>query len=438
MGCGLCNCDHGLTPICIPSVNFQPYAIQCPQVSSTPIENPLCDLFPEIDSLAGFFANLPFLMLYVVSLPARFLYCMAYEFLVNADSFIDFLIYYLLYPFIDFVTAPFLYFVLGFNNGVNDNFSLPTTAYGFLNACFINQFLEKVYTAFGDFFYVIGFIIGFFTSIFYKLYNTFIDIVCTLVFWQLCIGIEACVGFTVPVINKQVAVSGCAIQCIQPFGFLQGLVCQFLNCDCALGSCPTVSLIIPIVIGSCTPSCNVNGNNSTPNCPSQNLTNITQIQPQTFNQPPINPIPPPSPTQSESESGVPPSEVTQSESETIPSESETPPSEVTPSESEVPPPPSPSESEIPPPSPSPSESEVPPPPPSPPPPITSPCDAVNYLYYCNECVSEHVNCDLCIDVLDVLEQYGCIFSCCSEACLISNACYRCIRYPVHYRLHNFH
>jgi len=275
MSCNIGYCNHGLQPLCIPPVEFTPSVIQCPAPSPPEYQNPLCDLLPEITDIADFFTNLPFLMLFVVSLPTRFLYCLAYQFLYNADSIIDFIIYYIIYPSIDFLTAPFLYFILGFNNGLNDTFSLPNQLYGFLDACFFkigNFSLASIYSTIGKIAYTVGFAIGFVLSLFIKLFNLLIDLPCYLAFLQICIGVSACVGFCI--LGHCIDLSGCATACFYPFGFLQSLICTFLNCACALGTCPTVSLIIPISLGCPAPSCV--GSGSQPNCTAQHYgTNIT-------------------------------------------------------------------------------------------------------------------------------------------------------------------
>ena len=265
MGVPLGSCNRGLSPICIPYTEFQPNVIECPGITNTYVESPLCDFLPVITSLPDFLINLPFLLLFVVSLPARFLYCMAYTYLVNADQFYQLLIYYLIYPFIDFVTLPFLYFVLGFSNGLIDQFNLPNQLYGFVNACFVSSILEEAYKILGDVFYVIGFALGFLSAIFYKLYNLFIDLACYVAYLTITFGVGFCInlGVTQP--------STCVKVSVQPFAFLQNLVCTFLNCDCALGSSPTIFIGIPISLGCSSPPCN--GENIIPPCMLENLTN---------------------------------------------------------------------------------------------------------------------------------------------------------------------
>jgi hypothetical protein len=270
MSCNIGSCNHGLQALCIPPVEFSPPTIQCPTLNTSEQQNPLCDLLPEITDIADFLVNLPFLILYTVSLPARFLYCLAYQFLLNGNTIVDFFLYYIINPTIDILTAPFLYFALGFNNGLNDTFAFPNQLYGFLNACLVS-FLSTLYSIIGDVTYTVGFAIGFILSLIIKFFNLLIDIPCYLAFLQICIGVSICVGFTVAGVT--VGLSGCYTACFYPFGFLQGLICTFLNCACSLGSCPTISLILPISLGCNAPNCT--GSSSQPNCTAQHygLTN---------------------------------------------------------------------------------------------------------------------------------------------------------------------
>jgi len=399
MGCNLCN--QGLTPICIPASQFQPNVIQCPQIVGSGVENPLCDLLPTITSLPDFLINLPFLMLFVVSLPARFLYCLVYQFLINTDNIINFLIYYILYPAIDVITLPFLYFVLGFNNGLINNFNLPNEPYGFLNGCFVSQILEKVYEYLGDVFYVIGFAIGYFSTIFYRLYNLLLDLACYIAYLSFCISLGICIGFEV--LGHHVGPPPtCVNRCIQPFGFLQGIICKFINCQCALGECPSVTLEIPIDLGCSPPSCG--GNDVYPTCILYNLGNPVSQTNYTFIAPNI--------TSEVSENLVTytqPSESSETTSSEVSTSSEITSSEITSSETtstEI----TSSES---------SEIIIPP---------NDPCYVVNELYYCQECLSENENCDLCVEVLNAIKEYGCSYPCCNYPCLISNACYLCSEY----------
>jgi len=293
MSCNINEANTGLSPICIPANQFQPNVIQCPQLETSEVQSPLCDLLPTITSLPDFLVNLPFLMLFIVSLPARFLYCMAYQFLINADNVLDFLIYYILYPTIDFITLPFLYFVIGFNNGLVNNFNLPSQPYGFVNACFFSQIVEKLYEYLGDLFYVIGFVLGFFSSIFYKLYNLIIDVICYLAYLSFCISVGICINLPV---NVNVNVGGksgsgsgtasggnCAGICIQPFGFLQNFIKGFINCACALGECPQIGLNLQIPIGNCSAS-SCGGSEVSPSCIQYNLNPVQQTN-QTFTTP---------------------------------------------------------------------------------------------------------------------------------------------------------
>ena len=384
MSCNINEYNTGLQPVCLPIPEFQPNEIKCPQINTQPIENPLCDLFPTITSLPDFLINLPFLMLFVASLPARFLYCMAYQYLINADNVYQFLIYYILYPFIDFITLPFLYFVIGFNSGVLQQFNLPSQSYGFLDACFFNNIIQEVYNILGDVFYVIGYGIGFFSSLLIKFVNLLIDTICYILFLTLCINIGFCISFTIPVINYTTPPIGtCTGTCIQPFGFLQSFVKGILNCACALGNCPTVALNLTLNLG-CTPSCQ-NQTDINPPCLQYTLNPVQPLN-TTFIQPKIT-------TQSDPRSSNDPQsssdpQYTNEQTTTKSSSEQT----TTQSSSEQ---------------------------------VNNPCYVVSELYYCQECLSENENCDLCAEVLSVINENKCSFPCCNYPCLISNACYKC-------------
>jgi len=407
MSCNVSSCNRGLQPICLLTAQFQPNVITCPQITTQAIESPLCDLLPTITSIADFFVNLPFLMLFVVSLPARFLYCMAYEFLVNADNVLDFLIYYIIYPGIDFITLPFIYFVLGFNNGVLDQFSLPTQPYGFLNGCFFSSIEQTIYTVLGDLFYIIGFGIGFFSSLFVKFINLLLDVVCSLVYLTICFGVGFCLQFCIPVINFCTPKFGvCASTCIQPFGFLQNFICNFINCSCAIGTCPQVNLYLILKLG-CSPSGCQQSGIIPPECPQYNLNPVQQTS-GTYTQPQIT-----EPSQQVSffttneifsllfsipkaianvlQSLI--SQFNKAQQQTQTTESY--PSEIYVSETVI---------------------------------QSSELYVFSELDYCQQCLYENTNCDLCVDALNNLKQSELYFPCCNYACLISNACYLCSEY----------
>ena len=401
MSCNINEYNTGLQPVCLPIPEFQPNEIECPQINTERIENPLCDLLPTITSLADFLINLPFLMLFIVSLPARFLYCMAYQYLINADNVYQFLIYYILYPFIDFITLPFLYFVIGFNNGVLQQFNLPSQTYGFLDACFFSNIIQEVYNILGDVFYVIGYGIGFFSSLLIKFVNLLIDTICYILFLTLCINIGFCISFTIPVINYTTPpISTCTGKCIQPFGFLQSFVKGILNCACALGNCPTVALNLTLDLG-CTPSCQ-NQTDINPPCLQYTLNPVQPLN-TTFTQPKI-----PSQTRTQySEQNTPQyseQSTPQYSEQSTPQYSEQTSEQSTPQYSEQT-----SEQSTP------QYSEQ----------VNNPCYVVSELYYCQECLSENENCDICAEVLSVINENKCSFPCCNYPCLISNACYKC-------------
>jgi hypothetical protein len=329
---------------------------------------------------------------------------MAYEFLVNADSFLDFLIYYIIYPGIDFITLPFIYFVLGFNNGVLDQFNLPSQPYGFLNGCFFSSIEQTIYTVLGDLFYIIGFGIGFFSSLFVKFINLLIDVVCSIAYLTINFGIGFCLQFCIPVINFCTPQFGtCASVSIQPFGFLQGLICDIVNCYCALGNCPEVNIYLVLSLG-CTPSGCQQSGVVFPQCPQYNLNPVEQTG-STYSQPSVT-----SPSQQTSFFTTEqifsilfsmPKAIADtlqslvssfSHAQTQTTTPTTYPSEVYYSETVIP---------------------------------TSEVYAFSELNYCQECVSDNINCDLCIDALNTLKENNEYFPCCNYPCLISKACYLC-------------
>jgi len=401
MSCNVNSCNKGLQPICLETAQFQPNVITCPQISTKAVESPLCDLLPTITSLPDFLINLPFLMLFVVSLPARFLYCMAYEFLVNADSVLDFIIYYLIYPGIDFATLPFIYFVLGFNNGLLGQFSLPSQPYGFLNGCLVS--IEKdIYTILGDLFYIIGFANGFFSLLFIKFINLLIDVVCSLAFLTICFGVGACITFCIGSLCLPSPLQGCVSTCIQPFFFLQPLVCSFLNCSCALGTCPEINLYLTLDLG-CSPSGCQQSGIIAPQCPQYNL-NPVQQSGSTYTHPSVQPLSQVSfftTQQIFSTLFSLPKAIAEFIQSLIPSKSPNVTSSEYPLSETI------TQSKIT------SYSEVIPP------------YLSSELEYCLECLSENSNCDLCDDVLNIIIQDNYVFPCCNYACLISKACNEC-------------
>jgi hypothetical protein len=258
---------EGVKPLCIPYTSISPPIIECPQVLNSEIQSPLCDFLPQIESITDFFINLPFLMLFVVSFPARFLYCMVYTYLVNSDQFIQFLLYNIIYPFIDFLTNPFLYFVIGFNNGLNEKFlsrfSFPNQLYGLISLACLSQTLQKLYKTIGSIAYLIGLGVGFITNIIVRLVNFLIDLPCLLAFFTFEFGLSYCVTIDVH------TWSNCLTFSFQPFGFLQGVVNKFINCNCALGTSPGISFNFYLPINCNAPSCP--SYNPIPYCMIENL-----------------------------------------------------------------------------------------------------------------------------------------------------------------------
>jgi hypothetical protein len=337
---------------------------------------------------------------------------MAYQYLINADNVYEFLFYYILYPFIDFITLPFLYFVIGFNSGVLEQFNLPSQTYGFLDACFFSNIIQKVYNILGDVFYVIGYGIGFISSLLIKFVNLLIDTICYILFFTLCINIGFCISFTIPVINYTTPpISTCAGTCIQPFGFLQNFVKGILNCACALGNCPTVALNLTLDLG-CTPSCQ-NQTDINPPCIQYTLNPVQPLN-TTFTNPKIATQSDPqysseqinNPVQSLNTTFTNPEIATQSDSQYSSEQINNPvqPLNTTFTNPEIA---TQSDSQY--------SSEQ----------INNPCYVVSELYYCQECLSENENCDLCAEVLSVINENKCSFPCCNYPCLISNACYEC-------------
>jgi len=265
-------------PLCIPVQPFEPPILVCPSVNLKEFESPLCDFLPPLSSIQNVFVNLPFIMLFLITFPTRFLYCLSYTFLANADQVFDYIIYNFFFPFLDFLTQPYSYFILGFIDALVNSFNSPNVLYGLLPACIENKYVKEAYRILGDVWYDLGFAIGFIYLIIVRFVNFLIDLPCYLAEFTFEFGLSYCVTIDIH------TWSGCLSFEVQPFGFLQSIVNQFINCGCALGTQPGVSVNLYIPINCQPPSCP--SYNPFPYCMEQNILypvqGNTQVSPPPF------------------------------------------------------------------------------------------------------------------------------------------------------------
>ncbi|ABP73435.1 hypothetical protein [Acidianus bottle-shaped virus] len=241
----------GLEPICKipPSQQFQ--QIHCPLITKHR-SSKLCDLLPPgvTDSIYDFLANLPIILLFVASVPARFIYCIVYNFLLNFDQFILGIEYSIINPILDFFTAPLVYLAVGLTDGENNSAFSPPYLIGVLTDACLPGIVSGIYQAIGDIFYTIGYGIGFILGLFIDLYDIILYSICTLVTFGLTFGL--CLSYDIVGIFKG---AGGLKFTIYPFSFLAGLLQNYINCGCVLGSYPTAYIILCLNFGGSCPSC---------------------------------------------------------------------------------------------------------------------------------------------------------------------------------------
>lgn len=254
----------GLEPICKipPSQQFQ--QIQCP-LKTKQRSSKFCELLPPgvTDSIIDFLANLPIVLLFVASSPARFIYCIAYNFLLNFDQFILSIQYSIINPILDFFTAPLVYLAVGLSNGENNSSFSPPYLIGIITDACLPGIVKGVYQGIGDVFYTIGYGIGFILGLFIDLYDIILYSICTFVTFGLTFGF--CIAFNfIDLVKGQ----GGLKFTVYPFSFLAGFLQNYINCGCVLGSYPDAYIVLCLTFGESCPSCCPCGVGFTPpSCP---------------------------------------------------------------------------------------------------------------------------------------------------------------------------
>lgn len=260
---GLCQWK-GLEPICKipPSQQFQ--QITCPLITKQRTSK-LCNLLPPgvTNSIIDFLANLPVILLFVASVPARFIYCIVYNFLLNFDQFILSIEYSIINPIIDFLTAPLVYLAIGLSDGENNASFSPPYLVGILTDACMPSIVKDIYQGIGDIFYTIGYGLGFILGLFIDLYDIILYSICSLVTFSFAFGF--CIAFDfIDIVKGQGGIE----LVIYPFSFLAGFIQNFINCGCVLGSYPSAHIILCLTFGASCPSCCPCGVGFTPpKCP---------------------------------------------------------------------------------------------------------------------------------------------------------------------------
>lgn len=239
-------CDwHGLEPICKIPISNQFQQLHCP-LQTKYKSSKLCDLLPPgvTNSLIAFLANLPVVLLFVASSPARFVYCILYNFLLNFDQFVLGIEYSIINPIIDFLTAPLVYLTIGLTAGENNSSFSPPYLAGLLPDACLPGFLTGVYQAIGDIFYTIGYGIGFILGLFVDLYDIILYTICFITTLSLSFG------FCLAVAIDNLAKFGGGIRVtIEPFSPLALLFKNFINCGCVLGRYPSINAVLCLSFG---------------------------------------------------------------------------------------------------------------------------------------------------------------------------------------------
>lgn len=240
----------GLEPICKipPSGEFQ--QIQCP-LQTKHKSSKLCDLLPPgvTNSIYDFLANLPVILLFVASVPARFIYCIVYNFLLNFDQFVLGIEYSIINPILDFFTAPLVYLAIGLADGENNTSFSPPYLVGILTDACLPGFVSGIYQAIGDIFYTIGYGIGFILGLFIDLYDIILYTLCFITTLSLSFGF--CIAVS---IDSLVSFGGGIRFTIAPFSFLALLLQNYINCGCVLGQYPSLNAVFCLDFGGSCPN----------------------------------------------------------------------------------------------------------------------------------------------------------------------------------------
>lgn len=202
----------------------------CEQIYIPSSEIGFCDLvlLPDTNDPVGILANLPILLLFVITAPARFLYCsLLYNSLITADFFTA--LQQAINTDLDLILNPFFSLIQGFINGDN---GAPYEPNSVDNRAVIPQTCIFEITPIADFinavdevFYTIGYALGYVFYLIKYLYDSILELICFIAY----LGIKICACVGIP--NTNIQLGNCT-GCFQPFSFLQGFVNQFINCSC--------------------------------------------------------------------------------------------------------------------------------------------------------------------------------------------------------------
>lgn len=183
---------------------------QCPLLELAPLFPPLCDLvlLPKTNDPIGVIANLPILLLFIISSPARFLYCTIYS--VSA-FFGDLSEIYIIVinTVIDLLLNPLVSAVQGFIDGDNqsnyDPGSVDNRAIIPQTCLFQIPGLGEAINIIDQGMYTIGYAIGYVFSLIKILYDLILVALCT-------------------------------ISSIPFIGGLVSFITQYINCGCVLSA----------------------------------------------------------------------------------------------------------------------------------------------------------------------------------------------------------
>lgn len=241
----------GLEPVCKLPPCKQFKQITCPLTTQYRTSK-LCNLLPPgvTDSLIDFLANLPIILLFVASIPARVIYCIVYNFLINYDSILKAFQYSIINVSLDFMSNPLVYLAIGLADGENNApYSVPYLV-GILDHACMPSILQTIYQDIGSIFYFIGYALGFVLGLFIDLYDVILYSICSLVTFSIQLGF--CISYDVFWVFSG---SGGVLITIYPFSFLAGFIQNLINCGCVLGSYPSAYAVACGHFGGSCPSC---------------------------------------------------------------------------------------------------------------------------------------------------------------------------------------
>lgn len=188
---------------------------ECPLLELAPIYPPLCDLvlLPPSDDPISVIANLPILLLFVISSPARFLYCTVYSVSAFFGDISEVFII-VINTIIDFLLNPLVSAVQGFLDGDNqanyDPASVDNRAIIPQTCLFAIYGLAQAMNLVDQAFYTIGYAIGYVFSLIKVLYDL-------------------------------ILVALCLLNQIPIIGGLVSFITNYINCGCVLTSLGIIS-----------------------------------------------------------------------------------------------------------------------------------------------------------------------------------------------------